>query len=122
MNPFQEYLATIQDENQRATLSTVLEWIKKEYPSFEPVVKWNQPMFTNNGTFIIGFSVAKNHFSIAPEKAGMIHFQQAIEKAGYEQTMMLFKIKWTQDVNYSLLRDIIQYNITDKASVTTFWR
>jgi uncharacterized protein YdhG (YjbR/CyaY superfamily) len=30
-------------------------------------IKWNQPMFSDHGTFIIGFSIAKEHIAVAPE-------------------------------------------------------
>ncbi|MGC2952001.1 iron chaperone, partial [Enterococcus faecium] len=43
--------------------------ITETKPQLDTTVKWNQPMFTDHGTYIIAFSFAKNHFSIAPEKA-----------------------------------------------------
>lgn len=33
-----------------------------------------------------------------------------------------FKIKWNQLVNYKRLKEIIEYNIRDKADCQTFWR
>ncbi|MFZ2532448.1 MAG: hypothetical protein WAX01_08880 [Streptococcus suis] len=49
-------------------------------------------MFIMNGTFIIGFSVAKNHISIAPEAVTMAIFTNDIKAANYEATNNLFKI------------------------------
>ena len=49
-------------------------------------------MFIMNGTFIIGFSVAKNHISIAPEAVTMAIFTNDINAANYEATNNLFKI------------------------------
>ena len=46
-------------------LEPIFEQIQKEFPNLTVELKWNQPMFIINGTFIIGFSVAKNHISIA---------------------------------------------------------
>ena len=40
-------------------------------------------MFTDHETFIIGFSVAKQHMSVAPEKAGIRQFSNEIVLAGY---------------------------------------
>lgn len=58
-------------------------------PNLIPKIAWNQPMFTDHDTFIIGFSVAKHHLAVAPEKAGIIHFSDEIVQAGYDHTGLL---------------------------------
>ena len=52
----------------------------------------------------------------------MAQFSSEIEQAGYSQTPNLFRIKWDEPVDFSLLERIIQYNIADKADCPTFWR
>ena len=79
-------------------------------------------MFTDHDTFIIGFSVSKQHLAVSPEAAGIDHFINQIAKSGYEQTKGLFRIKWDSPIDYSLLEKIIEYNILDKANCSTFWR
>ena len=49
-------------------------------------------------------------------------FKDKIEAAGYTQSKMLFRIKYTDKVNYDLLSEMIEYNIEDKAGYTKFWR
>jgi uncharacterized protein YdhG (YjbR/CyaY superfamily) len=44
-------------------------------------------MFTDHGTFIIGFSVAKHHLAEKPE------FDKIV-KAGYDHTKELVRIRW----------------------------
>jgi uncharacterized protein YdhG (YjbR/CyaY superfamily) len=83
---------------------------------------WNQPMFTDHGTFIIGFSTAKHHLAIAPEIEVIDRFSEDIAKAGYDRSKGLIRIRWDDPVDYSLLQKIIEYNISDKAECTTFWR
>ena len=73
-------------------LELIFEQIQKEIPNLTVELKWNQPMFIMNGTFIIGFSVAKNHISIAPEAVTMAIFTNDIKAANYEATNNLFKI------------------------------
>lgn len=119
---FETYLATIKNEEHRHTLSSLFVQIAERYPQLDPVIKWNQPMFTNDGTFIIGFSVAKAHISVAPEKAGMNQFAAAIAAAGYSQTDFLFRIPWTAAINTALLFEMIEFNLHDKAGYKTFWR
>lgn len=79
-------------------------------------------MFTDHGTFIIGFSIAKNHMAVAPEAAAIDKFEKEIEKAGYSYTQGLFRIKWNDPLNYELLRKIVAYNIEDKKDAVKFWR
>ena len=73
-------------------LEPIFEQIQKEFQNLTVELKWNQPMFIMNGTFIIGFSVAKNHISIAPEAVTMAIFTNDIKAANYEATNNLFKI------------------------------
>lgn len=78
-------------------------------------------MFTHRGTFIIGFSVAKKHLAVAPEKVTIERFIDVIKRTGYSCTNQLIRMKWNEKVNYSLLHEIIQFNIEGKKSCTTFW-
>jgi len=119
---FAAHLSSIADLQQRSIVSDLLRWISQNFPHLTPVIAWNQPMFTDHGTYIIGFSVAKNHFSVAPEKETMTKFTREIEQAGYDQTALLFRIKWGQPVNLVLLEEIIRFNIKDKEKCTSFWR
>ena len=122
MTEFNDFLQSLDNDKQTATMKAIFNWISETFPELETTVKWNQPMYTHHGTFIIAFSKSKQHFSVAPEAKGMAEFTDQIEAAGYSQTNNLFRIKWTQDVNYALLKSIIQFNIDDKADCTTFWR
>ena len=122
METFNDFLQTIDDPEQRAKLGDVFIWVRKTFPQLEERIAWNQPMFTDHGTFIIAFSVAKAHFAVAPEAVPLEVFNERIQEAGYTQTKQLFRIKWNQDVDYDLLRDIIAFNIEDKAGHTSFWR
>jgi uncharacterized protein YdhG (YjbR/CyaY superfamily) len=79
-------------------------------------------MFNHHGTYIIGFSASKQHIAVAPERAAMIRFSGQIEQAGYSQAKQIFRIRWEDDVDLSLLERIIRFNIEDKEECTTFWR
>ncbi|KMK74368.1 iron chaperone [Alkalihalobacillus pseudalcaliphilus] len=119
---FTEFLEAISNSKHRSTLEEVFHWIAEKYPYLEPVVKWNQPMFTDHGTYIIGFSVAKQHLAVAPEEAGMNHVAEDIEAAGHSYTKGLVRLKWSQPIDYALLEKMIEFNVMDKADCTTFWR
>ncbi|WP_064092982.1 iron chaperone [Rossellomorea aquimaris] len=122
MEVFAEYLARIDNQEHRARTEEVLAWVTKKFPNLMPKIAWNQPMFTDHGTFIIGFSVSKNHLAVAPEKEGIHHFSDDIVQAGYDYTKQLVRIKWGSSVDFSLLEKMIEFNILEKADCSTFWR
>ncbi len=122
MEKFDSYLKEIQVPEQKARMEQLFRWIGEKFPNLEAEIKWNQPMFTDHGTFIIGFSMAKHHMSFTPEEAVITIFSEDIKKLGYDRTKGLAKIKWTDEVDYTLLEKIIEFNIADKAECTTFFR
>lgn len=122
MYEFDAFLNTISDLHQKEKLIAILHWIDQQFPNLSRVVKWNQPMYTDHGTFILGFSVSKNHISVTPEKAGMEHFREKIAQKGFVQSMMLFQIQNNQDIPFDLLKEMIEYNLAEKAEITSFWR
>ncbi|UJW57201.1 iron chaperone [Bacillus sp. A116_S68] len=122
MEIFADYLAAIDNPQHRSRMEEVLTWVMNTYPNLTPKIAWNQPMFTDHGTFIIGFSVAKRHMAFAPEKAGINHFADDIVQAGYDHTKELVRITWDKPVDFSLLKKMIAFNIIDKAECSTFWR
>ncbi|MER0468889.1 iron chaperone [Bacillus cabrialesii subsp. cabrialesii] len=122
MEFFSEFLAGIDDPVHRERTEEVLAWIKNKYPHLHTEMKWNQPMFTDHGTFIIGFSVSKKHLAAAPESVTITHAEEDIVKTGYDYTKELIRIPWNGPVDYPLLEKMIEFNIRDKASCSTFWR
>lgn len=122
METFDDFLKTIDEPERRDTLKCLCSWIRETFPELDERIAWNQPMFTHHDTFILAFSAAKEHFAVAPEAVALEKFANQIKKAGYTQTKQLFRIKWNQPVDYKLLRDIIAFNIEDKADCQTFWR
>ncbi|WP_096200229.1 iron chaperone [Bacillus sp. FJAT-45350] len=122
MEVFTKYLTGIDNPDHRDRTEEILAWIVNKFPNLEPQIKWNTPMFSDHGTYIIGFSTAKHHLSVSPEEVGIAHFANDIEDAGYSATKGLFRIPWNEPVNYGLLEKMIEFNIQDKADCSTFWR
>ncbi len=122
MEVFGDFLASIEDREKRKRMEEVFSWVHATFPTLVPKIAWNQPMFTDHGTFIIAFSVAKHHFAVSPDVTAMKLFSEEIAKAGYTQTKNLFRIKWEEPVDYPLIERIIQFNIDDKKECKTFWK
>ena len=122
METFAEYLKDIENPKHRARVESTLAWVADQFPNLASRIAWNQPMYTDHGTFIIGFSVSKHHLAVAPERAAIPRFSDKIVKAGYDHTKELIRIPWEQPVDFSLLEEIIRFNMEDKKECSTFWR
>lgn len=122
MKNFKEFLNKIDEPDKREHLESILNYIKEGFPQLKEEIKWSQPMFSDHGTFIIGFSIAKGHIAIAPESKVIELFNKEIKEAGYSHTKELFRIKWSDEIDFELLKKIIAYNIEDKKDMTKYWR
>ena len=122
MEVFTEYLERISNPQQRARVEEVLGWVANKFPNLMPKIAWNQPMFIDHGTFIIGFSVSKHHLAVSPERTGINHFSDEIVQIGYDHSKELVRIPWESPLDLSLLEKMIEFNILDKAECSTFWR
>lgn len=89
MDTFTDYLASIADQGRRDILAGVFNRISEKFPDLEAKIAWNQPMFTDHGTFIIGFSAAKHHFAISPEKASK-KFPRKLRKQNAPSKLQVF--------------------------------
>lgn len=115
-----DYIDRIEQDEHKEIFQSLLDWVNKEFPTLKLEFKWNQPMFLDHGTFIIAFSHAKNHFSVAPETVIMNQFRSDIEQH-YTAKKKIFQIKWNQDINYHLLRVIIAATMEEKKDYDKFW-
>ena len=122
MTEFANFLNAINDPGQRQRTEDVLQFVNDTFPQLERRIAWNQPMFTDHGTFIIAFSVARQHLAVAPETVALDHFDERIKQAGFKRTKMLLQMPWNKPIDYALLKDIISYNIQDKKDCASFWR
>jgi len=122
MQDLKEYIATIENDENKEKFSELIRTIQAEFPQLQLIFKWNQPIFSYKGTFIISFNKTKKHIAVSPEVAGMKKFFKKIEDCGYEQRKSTFTIKWEEPVNYPLLYEIIRFNLDEKKDYPTFWR
>lgn len=122
MDVIAEFLAGIDDPLHRERTEELFIWIKNKYPNLMTEMKWNQPMYTDHGTFIIGFSISRNHLAVAPESVTINHVEEDIIKAGYDYTKELIRFPWNAPIDYTLIEKMINFNIWDKETCSTFWR
>ncbi len=118
---FDDYLQRIADEKPRERMRNLLLHVQRTFPELKPVIKWNQPMFTDHGTFIIGFSIAKKHIALAPEYVALEAFRDDFLARGYKLTKMLVQIPHTNNVDEALIDRVIAFNINYKKNRDGFW-
>lgn len=111
METFKDYLDQIKNKNLQTRMRIILTWILIEYPDLETRMSRNKPIFIHNGALVIGFSAAKNHLSILLEPTCLNKFLPEIQMYGYSHTNNLFRMKWTEPLNYNLMRRIITSNL-----------
>lgn len=82
INVFENYLNKIENKGQRQRVEEVLNWVKNKFPNLKTRIAWNQPMFTDHGTFIIGFSISKKHMAVAQRELLLIIMQMKLNNVG----------------------------------------
>lgn len=121
MSPFSEYLAKIDNPAHRDQLASVLDWVSTTYPQLVGQIKWNRPMFTDHGTFIISFTAASKHFTVGPEPQVFAAVLPKLEQLGLEHGKKTFQIPFDAPVPTDLLATIIEQTMTLKQDVSSFW-
>lgn len=122
MQVFKEFLNDIEDPEKQARTRDVLQFVSDEFPHLGKRIGWNQPIFTDHGTYIVGFSISKKHLGLGLENVTMDKLSERIKEAGYTHTKMVVQLPWDKDIDYDLIREIVAFNIKDKEHVETFWR
>ncbi len=83
---------------------------------------WNNPMIKYKETFIAGVTVAKAHFTMAFENEALEFFRERIIENGYGLNLKTFKIKYNQEVDFELLREMVLFSIELKKDAKGFWK
>lgn len=103
-------------------LRDILVLSRPTYPELELRIAWNQPMLTHHGTYIVGFSAASRHMTMAPERATMIRFEPVMRERGTDFGKMFARQPWNKPFDYELLDAFIEHQLTERQDITSFWR
>lgn len=122
MNPFNEVIKGIDNEIHQEKFREILNWVDTHYPQLDKSIKWSQPLYSNEGTFIISLTPFKGHIAVNLEKGGINHFREKLDKTEYSYTEMTVRIKWNQPIDYALLKEMIELQLKEKDGYKTFWR
>lgn len=122
METFDDYLATITNEEHQKITRDVLNWVRENYPDMTERIAWSSPTFVAHGTHIISFKHTKKHLAVSIEGKAVRHFAETFDKNDLNYGTMNVNFPWKTPINLSLLKDIIDYNLEDKKDLTSYWR
>lgn len=121
MDEIGRYLEKIENPVYREKFRQIMQWVSEYHEALVGQIKWNQPMFTAHDTFILGFFVAKQHFSVGPEKVVFEEFLPTINALKLKHGKKTFQVNFEAEVPYELLGRIIDRTLELKRATTTFW-
>lgn len=122
LNTIEEFYNSIDNTEHREYVEDLVQHIQEKYPELELEIKWSQPMFSQDGTYIIGFSTAKKHLAVAPEGKGIRQFQDYLDEHDMDYTKQLIRMPWNKPFDIKLIDDMIEFNMEDKKGYPKFWR
>lgn len=122
MHEFDEFIEKIENPKHKKRFVEIIRWVDEKYPKIKREIKWNEPVYTDHGTFIISFNIRKQHLSFCPEHRTIKKFEEEIKEREYGYGMMVVKIKWKHETPYDIIEKMIDFNIEDKKDYKAFWR
>lgn len=91
-------------------------------PDLSTLYAWNSPMIKYKESFNCGITVAKAHFTIAFDPEALEFFKERIIANGYGLNLKTFKIKYDQQIDFELLREMVLFSIALRQDATGFWK
>ncbi len=116
------YFKKIEDEQNRKMVTDLYNFIINIDDKLQPMYAWNQPMIKLNETFICAFSTAKAHFAIGLEGETREFFKERIEEHGYGLMLKGFKVKYNQEIDFDLIKEMILFTMEVKKDAKGFWK
>ncbi len=78
-------------------------------------------MFIKDGSFIISFNASKEYISVTIEKQLLDELKEEITQSGYEVLSMVFHINYTDQIDFDLLKKVINRVVEVKKNSKGFW-
>lgn len=116
------YFEKVENTNDRELVSSLYENLVTIDQNLNILYAWNNPMIKYKETFICGVSVAKAHFTLAFEAEALEFFRERIIENNYGLNLKTFKIKYNQEVDFKLLKEMVLFSIELKKDAKGFWK
>ncbi|WOO87785.1 YdeI/OmpD-associated family protein [Mollicutes bacterium LVI A0039] len=116
------YFEKVSDEEHRRKTVEMYNKLVEIDEDLNILYAWNNPMIKYKETFICGVSVAKAHITMAFDSEALEFFRERIVGCGYGLNLKTFTIKYTQDIDFELLSEMVRFSIELKKDAKGFWK
>lgn len=115
------YFEKVEDIANRQKVENLYNQLVGLDPDLNILYAWNNPMIKYKESFNCGITVAKAHFTIAFDSVALEFFKERILEAGYGLNLKTFKIKYNQEIDFDLLREMVLFSIELRKDAKGFW-
>lgn len=115
------YFDKIENDDDRVKVTNLYNELLKINENLAPIYAWNNPMIKYNEAFNCGISIAKSHFTVAFDVEALEFFKERISENGYKLNAKTFTIKYNQDIDFNLLKDMVLFSIELRKDAKGFW-
>lgn len=116
------YFDKVADANNRKMVEDLYAQLVAIDPDLHILYAWNNPMIKYKESFNCGLTVAKAHFTLAFDTEALDFFKERIIEKGYGLNLKTFKIKYTQEVDFELLKEMVLFSIALRKDAKGFWK
>ncbi len=116
------YFEQVEDLANRKKVEELYANLVAIDPDLSILYAWNNPMIKYKESFNCGISVAKAHFTMAFDTEALEFFKDRIIDDGYGLNLKTFKIKYNQEIDFELLREMVLFSIALRKDAKGFWK
>ena len=107
----EEYLASLEPAKQK-TLTSIIDYILREFPDLEAKVAWNVPTIHRRGKYVVGLSAYKHHLTFSPWSPRIIEdFRGRLEGLVVWKNCFQIPVDWKLD--RKLLKDLVRARLSE---------
>lgn len=108
---FDEYLASL-SPIAASTMRSMVDCVLGQFPELTLKMAWNVPQLQLGKQYVMGFSAAKKHLSVAPWSADVMRrFADRLQQ--YDPTDNLFRVPSDWQPDAALLHDLVQARLAE---------
>lgn len=116
------YFDKVENSENRKKVEELYNQLVELDPNLHILYAWNNPMIKYKEAFNCGITVAKAHFTLAFDTEALEFFKERIIENNYGLNLKTFKIKYDQEIDFDLLKDMVLFSIALRQDAKGFWK
>jgi uncharacterized protein len=111
-NSVEEYLVSLNDPAKERTISSLIDFILKQYPGLESKISWNVPTIHMNGKYVVGIAAYRHHLTFSPwSPQVMKDFKERLAKFVVFKNCFQIPVDWEMD--RKLIKDLVKARLAE---------